>query len=99
MRSSTRFPTAAPARSGSRPGGPARGRCCGSPTTGSAWLVEERVRDRRSIGLEVIHASAAQLGAQLEIRSDGGVEVRLTFNEPAAGNGAARDGSAVAGAR
>jgi two-component system, sensor histidine kinase PdtaS len=66
---------------------------------GVGMMVEERVRDRRSIGLEVIHALAAQLGAQLEIRSDGGVEVRLTFSEPVAGNGAARDRSAVAGAR
>ena len=66
---------------------------------GVGMLVEERVRDRRSIGLEVIHALAAQLGAQLEIRGEGGVEVRLTFHEQGSGNGAARRGSAAVGAR
>ena len=43
--------------------------------------VDERLRDRSSIGLEVMQALAAQLGARLDIRGDAGVEVRLDFNQ------------------
>ena len=66
---------------------------------GVGMLVEERVRDRRSIGLEVIHALAAQLGAQLEIRGEGEVEVRLTFTSRSPATARPARGSAVVGAR
>ena len=59
---------------------------------GVGMEVDERIRDRRSIGLEVMHALAAQLGAELDIRGEDGVEVRLTFKEAAA-----RDGALAAG--
>ncbi len=42
--------------------------------------VEARTRDRRTIGLDVMRALAAQLDARLEIDGDHGVDVRLTFN-------------------
>jgi two-component sensor histidine kinase len=64
---------------------------------GVGMAVAERVRDRRSIGLEVMHALAAQLDAELQIRGDDGVEVRLTFKEAAAGSEAVVDRPAVAG--
>jgi two-component sensor histidine kinase len=41
--------------------------------------LDERVDDRRTIGLDVIQALAGQLDADLEIDGDQGVEVRLTF--------------------
>jgi PAS domain S-box-containing protein len=41
--------------------------------------VDERTRDRRTIGLDVMKALAAQLDARLEITGDHGVDVRLTF--------------------
>jgi two-component sensor histidine kinase len=52
---------------------------------GIGMQVDERLRDRSSIGLEVMQALAAQLDAQLEIRGDKGVEVRLSFNQAVAG--------------
>jgi len=60
---------------------------------GVGMRVDDRVRDRRSIGLEVMHGLAAQLGAELDLRSDHGVEVRLTFNEAAGRDGALAPGS------
>jgi PAS domain S-box-containing protein len=52
---------------------------------GIGMQVDERLRDRSSIGLEVMQALAAQLDARLEIRGDAGVEVRLSFNQAVAG--------------
>jgi PAS domain S-box-containing protein len=51
---------------------------------GVGMRVDERLRDRSSIGLEVMQALAAQLDARLDIRGDGGVEVRLNFNQAVA---------------
>jgi len=42
----------------------------------------ERAVGQRSIGLDVMQALAAQLDARLEIRSEEGVVVELTFNAP-----------------
>jgi PAS domain S-box-containing protein len=58
---------------------------------GVGMQVEERLRDRSSIGLEVMQALAAQLDARLAIRGDHGVEIRLDFNQAVA------DGEAGAG--
>jgi PAS domain S-box-containing protein len=58
---------------------------------GVGMRVDERLRDRSSIGLEVMQALAAQLDARLDIRGDDGVEVRLNFNQAVA------DEEAVAG--
>ncbi len=44
----------------------------------------ERSAGGRSIGFDVMHALAAQLDARLEIRSERGVTVELTFNAPLA---------------
>jgi two-component sensor histidine kinase len=52
---------------------------------GVGMRVDERLRDRSSIGLEVMQALAAQLDARLDIRGDDGVEVRLEFNQAVAG--------------
>ncbi len=44
--------------------------------------VEARTRERRTIGLDVMRALAAQLDARLEIDGHHGVDVRLTFTPP-----------------
>ncbi len=79
------FPERPPGRDSHRTAGAAgrRWRCWWWPTTESACAVMSTGQRRVRSGLRLVRTLAEQLGARLEVQSQHGTEVRLTFRAAA----------------